>query len=91
LRSVRRISEEFGIALVLRAKPTERSLAKLGVALSHDEADQLADPALENLRTNVPAARGLPLLSALAQGKDAALVLDYLESTRLAVRLSPCS
>jgi hypothetical protein len=91
LRSVRRISEEFGIALVLRAKPTARSLAKIGVALSHDEADQLADPALENLRINVPAARGLPLLSALALGKDAAPVLDYLESTRLAVRLSPCS
>jgi len=91
LRNVRRISGEFGIALVLRAKPTERSLAKVGVALSHDEADQLADPALENLRTNVPAARGLPLLSALAQGKAAALVLDYLESTRLAVRVWPCS
>jgi hypothetical protein len=91
LRSVRRISEEFGIALVLRAKPTERSLAKVGVALSHDEADRLADPALENLRTTVPAARGLPLLSALAQGKDAALVLDYLENIRLSVSLSPCS
>jgi hypothetical protein len=90
LRSVRSISEEFGIALVLRKARSERSLAKVGVGLTHAMADRMANPALEGLRTAVPSARGLPLLSALAHGEGASLVLDYLENTRLSVSLSPC-
>ena len=90
LHSVRSISEEFGIALVLCKARSRRSLAKIGIALTQDLADRMADPALEELRLTAPSARALPLLSALAQCKAASLVLDYLENIRLSVSLSPC-
>ena len=90
LRTVRTISEEFGIALVTRPKKSERSLAKISVAFTHDHADRLMDTALENLGASVPAARGLPLLSAIANGKAALLAMHYLEDTRLSVRVTPC-
>ena len=50
----------------------------------------MADPALEALRGAIPAARSLPLLDAIARGNAAAVVLDYLEHSRLAVDVASC-
>jgi hypothetical protein len=90
LYSARPIPDAFGIALVLAPQPSAQTLAKICVSLTDAGADQLDDPALENLRIAIPAARGLPLLRAIALRQDKQLVLDYLDSTRLAVAVTPC-
>ncbi len=96
LNSARPLPDAFGIALVLSPQRSARALARIDVTLSEaseegDESlDRLADPALETLRRSIPAARGLPLLSAIAVGAARKVVLDYLDGTRLAVALTPC-
>lgn len=93
--SVRKIYDALGIALVLApsnadSQRTAQALAKITVSITHEEADQLKDTVLEALRLSIPAARGLPLLHALALSQPARVVLDYLGDTRLAVEIAPC-
>ncbi|MBK5104835.1 MAG: beta-ketoacyl synthase chain length factor [Burkholderiales bacterium] len=90
LYSARPIPDAFGIALVLAPQRSERALAQICVSLTDASADHLDEPALENLRIAIPTARGLPLLRAIALRQDKRVVLDYLDSTRLAVAVTPC-
>ena len=90
LRNARPIPDEFGVGLVLATRRGPRSLAKVTVALTSAAADRLADGALEQLRKAIPAARSLPLLSAIAHGAPAQIVIDYLDHTRLALEVVPC-
>jgi hypothetical protein len=91
LHAARPIADEFGIGLLLSPKQGPRSVARIGAALSGLAPTAMADPALEALRGAVPAARGLPLLDAIARGHWATLLLDYLEHSRLAVDVAPCA
>ena len=50
----------------------------------------MADLTMEDLRTAIPAARGLPLLHALANKRAQSVVLEYLDGTGLAVDITPC-
>jgi hypothetical protein len=93
--SVRKIYDTFGIALVLApanadSSPSPQALAKITVSIVHAEADQLKDTVLEALRLSIPAARGLPLLHAIALKAPVTVVLDYLGETRLQVKVEPC-
>ena len=90
LYSARPIPDAFGIALVLAPQRSARALAQITVCLTDANADQLDDAALENLRIAIPAARGLPLLRGIALRQDQHAVLDYLDSTRLAVAIALC-
>jgi len=90
LHSARPIPDAFGIALVLAPQRSARTLAKISVGLTEAGADTLADSALESLRRAIPAARGLPLLRAIALRQEQRVVLDYLDDTRLAVAVTPC-
>jgi hypothetical protein len=90
LHSVRPIPDAFGIALVLAPQRSVRSLAQITVNLTGAGADRLDDAALEGLRKAIPAARGLPLLCSIACRQDRQVVLDYLDSTRLAVAITLC-
>jgi len=90
LQRVRPIPDAFGIALVLAPQRSEHALAQIIVSLTEAEADVLDDQALESLRLAIPAARGLPLLRAIAKQQERSIVLDYLDSTRLAVAIAPC-
>ena len=94
LRSVRPLPDTFGVALVLAPKRSPRSLAQWTLApascLTSAAADGMPHSALETLRTDIPAARCLPLLhSAATQGKGT-VVLDYLKGLQLAVQVAPC-
>jgi hypothetical protein len=91
LRAARPIPDEFAIGLLLSPQQGPRSIARIGAALSGLPPTPMADPLLEALRGAVPAARSLPLLDAIARGTAAALVLDYLEHSRLAVDVAPCA
>ena len=90
LRATRPIPDSFGIALVLAPQRSAQALARITVTLTGAPADRLDDPALEELRLAIPAARGLPLLRAIALRQEKRVVLDYLDDTRLAVDIVPC-
>lgn len=90
LYSARPIPDSFGIALVLSPQAGAQALAKITVSLTDASADRLDDTGLENLRLAIPAARGLPLLRAIALKQSQRVVLDYLDTTRLAVEVTSC-
>lgn len=91
LRAARPIPDELGVGLLLSPEPSARSIARISVSLTDDAADRLADAALEQLRQSIPAARSLPLLQTIARGETRRMVLDYLDSSRLAVEAGPAA
>lgn len=90
LYTTRPITDAFGVALLLRRAPGDRSLARLSVSVAAGFADRAADPALEALRRAIPAARCLPLLDLLAHRIEGSARLEYLEPLVLAVAVTPC-
>lgn len=90
LHSARPILDAMGIALALAPERSARSIAQITVHLSNASADVFANADFETLRNAIPAARGLPVLAALAQRQNKRVVLDYLDSTRLAVDIALC-
>lgn len=90
LHSIRPITDAFGIALVFAPQRSAKALVKITISLTDADADCMEDAALERLRTTIPAARGLPLLHGIALRQDRRVVLDYLDSARLAVDITPC-
>jgi hypothetical protein len=91
LRQVRPIPDGFGTALVLSPEPTTPASVRIMVELTSDNADRMDEPGLESLRVSYPAARGLPLLAAVARRQPTRRVLDYLDPVRLAVTMTPCN
>ncbi len=92
LSQARPITEGFAVALVL-APPSDGSPAVMRVCLEEaltSDAAGLEDPALEQVRQDNPAARSLPLLSAIAAGGLRTVRLDLLESQQLLLDLEPC-
>ena len=90
LHSARPIPDAFGIALVLAPQASAQSLARITLSLTEESADRLDEATLETLRNAIPAARGLPLLRAIALRQNTRVVLDYLDSTHLAVDIELC-
>lgn len=90
LHRARPLAAPFGVALVLAPARTPHSRARLLLALAGDAMpDGCGDAGLETLRGQVPAARGLPLLQALAHRTAVDLTLDHLPQRALAVSLWP--
>jgi hypothetical protein len=89
LRSARPLAEAFAIGLLLAPEVGPRALAGIELSLVGEPAESLDDPALEAQRTGAPAARGLPLLRAIARGGSGRAVLDYLPGRQLAVTVTP--
>lgn len=84
LHGVRPLADSFALAMVLLPQGGRR----LHLALAGDAiATRCAHPGLETLRGQIPAARGLPLLQALAGPAAAALVLEGLPGMALAVQV----
>lgn len=92
LNAVRPIAAAFGMALVLTGQQSGKSVAAIDVDFVSGVAQEtsMQEAGLEALRRNVPAARGLPLLSALASGKPAQIGIAYLNDNHLSVRVTPC-
>ena len=91
LAACRTIAAPFGTALVISPQRGETALAALTIELRPSPvADtSLDDTALESLRTGVPAARALPLLSAIARGEAGEMVIPYVAGNGVAVRVTP--
>lgn len=79
-----------GVAMVLSAQRTARSVACLEISPGSVPPQVMAEPGLEQLRTQIPALRALPLLQQLAGGPPAAVCLDYLAAMPLMVEVQPC-
>jgi hypothetical protein len=80
----------FGCALLLGSEPGNSPLAGLEVSLAGDESEAtqtVSTPELEPLRLGNPAARALPLLEALARGRDASVCLPLSSPQGLQVDL----
>jgi hypothetical protein len=92
LAAVRQIGANFGVALVL-APDARHAAAALEISFmpGPGRASVMANAALEALRSGVPAARSLPLLSALARNAGEEVILEYLEAAHLKITVSPCS
>ena len=88
--SKRPIPDNFGIALVLAPQASANTIAQIKLSITNANAYQFNDAGLEVLRLAIPAARGLPLLQAIAQQKTQTVVLDYLDNTRLAIEVTLC-
>jgi hypothetical protein len=90
LHDKRPIPDAFGVALVMTPNRRDFSLARIEAELTELSYDRLIDPALEVLRSGCPAARALPLLRLLAERRAGTTILEYLDESRLAVRVEPC-
>ena len=91
LHSVRPISAGFGVAMVINARPSEKSLARLSLSLTQGKPSTISHALLEQARLGSPAARALPLLLHLAQPRSQTITvhLDYLGTSCLTLQLSP--
>lgn len=90
MRWKRPIPDAFAIALLLssaQALGERRALGHLRLSLAAQPASVLAQPELEQLRRQIPAARGLPLLERLGHQRGGCVALDYLDEQRLRLEL----
>ena len=88
LRTTRPIRHSMGVALVVSHQRTNATVASLQVSLGRARPSVMPEPHLEALRINVPAARCLPLLRAIAGGENnAELALDLFDNQQLLVKV----
>lgn len=87
LQRLRPIPAAMGVALVLNPCQTSAARALLKLTLSDTAATRMPQDDLEHLRQSIPAARSLPLLALLAQGRSGSVVLDYLDTLRLGIEV----
>jgi hypothetical protein len=87
----RPIPDAFGVAMILTPNRQTGSMARIEATLTDESSDKMTDPRFETLRRAIPAARSLPLLRQLAMGGPGRPILDYLDVSRVAVQIEPCS
>jgi hypothetical protein len=90
LHAARPVPDVAGIALLLAPQAAQQSLAHIAARLDETPASTLSAPLLENLRTSIPAMRGLPLLELLAQRRSGRVSLDYLPPLQLNLEIETC-
>ena len=91
LHAKRPIPDAFGVAMVLTPQRRTSSLAKVDAALSDSECNRFTDPDLEAVRRAFPAARSLPMLRLLAARDSGTAILEYLDVSRVEVKIEPCA
>ena len=94
MHAVRPVQDSFGVGLVLAPRRSSRSQAcwvlDPATCFTDAAASALDNPALEQLRNSIPAARCLPLLRSVAIQGEGEIVLGYLQGVQLAVHVVPC-
>jgi hypothetical protein len=92
LNAVRPIAAAFGMALILTPQQSDKSIASIEVNFVSGGTQEttMQDAGLEALRMGVPAARGLPLLAALAGGRATQINIAYFRENHLSLRVTPC-
>jgi hypothetical protein len=93
LYEARPLSGPFAVAFVLSPALLPQSISILKIGVLGERAGNVStmkDPALEILRAGNPAARALPVLSAIASGTKTTLFLNYLDDLLMSVDVTPC-
>ncbi len=92
LQLVRPIVDLAGLALVLTPWPTERSFTRMTITpgMPGMAPTPMANARLERLRAGNPAARGLPVLAAIAWEQAAAICLEESAGTYAEILVEPC-
>jgi hypothetical protein len=92
LNHCRPVGTIFGASLLFTpSQPPTTDGARLDLALASGEIeDRLDDPALEALRRDNPAARGLPLFMLIAGRRSGRVVLPLLADMQLVAQYEPC-
>ena len=92
LNGVRHISAGFGIAMLLSAKESAKSLSALEISFASNAIliTKLTQADLENFRASIPAARALPLLASIAKREAATVITAYLGDNSLQTSVTPC-
>ena len=85
MQALRPIVDAMGVALVLNPQRSTAAKAQLDISLTQAPATPMTSAELEHLRVGIPVARCLPLLAALANRHNGAVVIDYLDSLRLSI------
>jgi hypothetical protein len=93
LQSARPIADQFAVALLLAPQANSGSIVGIEIAPSMHAGSRMNNPALEQVRLGIPAARCLPLMQHLArlpdaeaQATDQHIYLDYLNGQTLGVK-----
>lgn len=91
LHAVRPIDGVFAAALVLTPWPTDATFARLTImpGCSGMTRTPMMDAGLERLRAGNPAARGLPLLAAIARGQSETICLVAASGTSAEILVEP--
>lgn len=93
LDSARNITYSLSSSMIVTRESTIDSLFSAELKLlsaKSAEITPIADPVLEELRVDSPAATGLPLLKSLAGKVSDQLTLPYSQALSLQVNLTPC-
>jgi Beta-ketoacyl synthase, N-terminal domain len=92
LNGARHISAGCGIAMLLSPEHTNASLSAMIVSVTPNAAAiaTMPQPELEAMRAGVPAARGLPLLAAIAARRGGTLSIPYLGDSAAEAAMEPC-
>lgn len=86
LQDHRPLQHPFAVALVLRPTPGSGLPLRLTLSMEPGTIHTMAEPALEALRRDNPAAHALPLLEAIAQGEAASVSVPYTDHNVLTVQ-----
>lgn len=89
LRAARPLPDAFGVAVLLTPGRGPACAGGISVEIVDAAPNILSDPTLDALRLAIPAARSLPLLTTIALGEPARVVLEYLDRASLAVDYTP--
>lgn len=89
LRSFRPIPSPFGLALALNPARSDRSIAELALDFASVTSDVGLPEELMRLRDAIPAARGLPLLCAIARGERTDVAVEYIDGRSLRATVTP--
>jgi len=90
LNRVRPIVGTMGVALLVQPDPVAAfAQLELRIEAAPQPATTMTVSELEALRGGNPTARALPLLSALAEGSDKRIFLEYFAGQTVSVRVSP--
>ena len=94
LNETRPLIAPFAMAFVLGKQVLPISLALLEITLQSESIAKvtttMAQQSLESLRLGNPAARGLPLLAAIANNLPSSVYLDFLDNLQIRIDLQPC-
>ncbi|MCB1778146.1 MAG: beta-ketoacyl synthase chain length factor [Candidatus Competibacteraceae bacterium] len=91
LQPFRVVSAPFSVALLLGSEASPSSLARLQKwRIQSSAVDSMMDSALDSLRLNNPAARGLPLLQRIALRQSGRITLPYLPDFGLELQVDSC-